>query len=653
MGDIGQPFRPREFLPIRRALVLAATVVALVAAAPAAAGLPSGLADLPQRPCPDGSEFTCVTLTVPLDHFDPANTSTIDVVFAILPASGAAKGAFVTATGGPGSSGIAVADGYTSLFAPAIRERFDIVFFDQRGIGLSQGQACPDASAVYYQTDTPTASPAREAALAASARAFAETCVAELGSPGLLPYVGTDQAVEDLELFRQLLAEKVWLYGESYGTQYAQTYAAAHGDQLGGLLLDGTVDLTLTAPRFFREQAGAFENALLATLASCDQEPRCRSNAGGDALAAYDRVAARLARAPRAIRFPLPSGGRATRELTLSDLETVAASSVYGQYGRLLLQRGIAYASRGQPTYLLRLLYLFLGADPETLEVEPDPSFSDAMYYGVECRDYSYFSGTPEEQAAQWFAEGAAVEAAVPRMGFIFYGDLPCLYWQDAAQNVPRPAALRAEGVTTIVLGADTDPATPYGNGAAVYRRLADGYLITQEGGPHVIFGRGRACPDDIVTAFLVDDVPPAERETVCSGEIADPYVPIAPTNAIEYRTPRAALSSAEREIAYLPEYIAWSGTGTGSAGCPSGRRGRITFRFVSDTRVTFRLQRCGFTEGLVLTGTGSYDYDDDSFELDVTLRGRFRGEYRYTRDGKRTSVEPARERLLRPAGPR
>jgi pimeloyl-ACP methyl ester carboxylesterase len=638
---------------IRRVLVLGAALVALVVAAPATAGLPSGLAGLPREPCPDGSEFTCVTVTVPLDHFDPANTQTIDVVFAILPATGRAKGAFVTATGGPGSSGIAVADGYTSLFAPSIRERFDIVFFDQRGIGLSQGQDCPEASAVYYQTDAPAATPDRQAALAASARAFAETCVAELSSPELLPYVGTDQAVEDLERFRQLLGEKLWLYGESYGTQYAQAYAAAHGDQLGGLLLDGTVDLTLTAPQYFREQAGAFEHALLATTSDCDRRPRCRADAGADALAAYDRLAAKLARAPMAIRFPLPSGGRATRELTLSDLETVAASAVYGQFGRLLLQRGIAYASRGQPTYLLRLLYFFLGADPETLEVEPDPSFSDAMYYGVECRDYSYYSGTPEEQAAQWFAEGAAVESAVPRMGFIFYGDLPCLYWKDAAQDVSRPAPLRAEGVTTIVLGADTDPATPYGNGVAVYRRLADGYLITQEGGPHVIFGRGRACPDEIVTAFLVDGVPPADRETVCPGAVADPYVPIAPPSALGYRTPRAALASAEREIAYLPEYNAWSGSGTGAAGCTTGRRGRITFRFVSDTRVAFRLRRCGFTPGLTLTGTGSYDYGDDRFELDVTLRGRFRGEYRYVRDGRRTSVRPERQRFVRPALPR
>ena len=117
-------------------------------------------------------------------------------------------------------------------------------------------------------------------------------------------------------------------------------------------------------------------------------------------------------------------------------------------------------------------------------------------------------------------------------MGFIFYGDLPCLYWKDAAENVPRPAPLRAEGVTTIVLGADIDPATPYGNGVSVYQRLADAYLITQQGGPHVIFGRGRACPDEIVTAFLVEDRRPPDRETVCAGRVADPYVPIAPQTA-------------------------------------------------------------------------------------------------------------------------
>ena len=77
-----------------------------------------------------------------------------------------------------------------------------------------------------------------------------------MGSPSLLPYVGTDQAVEDLEAFRVAVGSpRVWLYGESYGTQYAQEYAAAHGAALEGLLLDGTVDLTLSGPDYWIEAA--------------------------------------------------------------------------------------------------------------------------------------------------------------------------------------------------------------------------------------------------------------------------------------------------------------------------------------------------------------------------------------------------------------
>ncbi len=179
-------------------------------------------------PCPDESEFTCVTLAMPLDHFNPSDTRTIQVTFAVLPATGNRKGMFVTATGGPGTSGIAVADSYTAAFDPSIPRRFDIVFFDQRGVALSGGLTCPDAAAAYYQTDTRAVTPQQEAAVKNAARTFSRDCVSEMGNPEILPYLGTQQAVADLDRFRQLMQdEKLWLYGESYGTQYAQTYAAA------------------------------------------------------------------------------------------------------------------------------------------------------------------------------------------------------------------------------------------------------------------------------------------------------------------------------------------------------------------------------------------------------------------------------------------
>lgn len=583
-------------------------------------------------PCPN-SDFTCVNLTVPLDHFDPTNGETMEVVFAVLPASGERKGMFVTAVGGPGGSGLAVADPYTAAFDPRIPEHFDIVFFDQRGVGASGELACPDAAATYYRADWQARTPEQEAALVEAARTFAQDCVREMGvPPERLRFYGTEQAVEDLEAFRAALGDaQFWLYGESYGTQFAQTYAAAYPDRLAGLILDGTVDLILSGPDYYREQAQAFSDVLAMTLQACNADPACAADFGGDALAFYDDAAAELASAPAVFRFPLPSGGLSEeRAFTLTDLETATANYLYAEGSRMILQRALAAASRNDLVPLARLLYDALSLDPETLAAIPDPTFSDAAFYAVECRDYTFFSGTADERAEAYLRAGDAVEAALPRLASIFYGDLPCVFWPGGTEDVPRPAPLTAEGIPTLVLGATADPATPVGNGERVYRRLADGYLVTTEGGAHVIFGRGDACPDDLVTAFLVDDQRPAQRETRCEGVVANPYVPPIPASAADFADPLDALSWVDDEIYYLPEYYYWDLETPTSVGCPYG--GTLAFA-PSDVGERLTLNGCAFSEGFILTGNGAYDYNAGRFSLDVTVTGLADGSLSYTRE--------------------
>lgn len=586
------------------------------------------------QPCPD-SNFTCVTLTMRLNHFNPSDKRTLKVVFAVLPATGKRKGMFVTATGGPGTSGLAAKDSYTAGFDPSIPRRFDIVFFDQRGVAASGGLTCPSAAAAFYQTDSRTETPAQEAALKASAHTFANDCVSEMGTPSILPYLGTEQAVEDLEVFRSLMGDnKFWLYGESYGTQYAQTYAAVHPDHLAGLMLDGTVDLTLTGVEFLAQQAQAFNDTLVSTQQACNDDPACADDSGGEALAAYDRLAGKLKRSPKTYRFPLPSGGYARRAFTFADLETTAAGQMYNEGDRMLFQRAIAASTRDDLVPLARLLYLSLGLDPGTLDVVPDPSYSDGMYYSVECQDYAYFTGSNNARAEAYIRAGDPVDASVPRLGAIFYGDLPCTYWPNATQNETRPAPLVAEGIPTLVLGATADPATPVGNGISVYGRLDNGYLITQQGGPHVIFGRGVECPDKIGTAFLVNDKVPKQRETECEGVVADAYVPLAPANASAFDSPLEAFQSAESEINYLPEYYYWDGATATSVGCPSGGG---AFKFEADgASYNFTLHNCAFSRGWTMTGTGSYNPDKDRFVLEVTAKGVA---YKYVRDGDKYKV--------------
>jgi pimeloyl-ACP methyl ester carboxylesterase len=576
------------------------------------------LEELGGQPCPE-SDFTCVTLTVPVDHFDPANQETLEVVFGVLPAQGQPKGLLVTATGGPGSSGLASADAYVGSFDSAITEQFDIVFFDQRGIGQSGGLQCPIAAAAYYETETDPATPAGEAATVAAAQTFSAACLAEMGSPdNVLPYLSTRQAVEDLELFRQAMGNpQLWLYGESYGTQFAQTYAAAHPENLAGLLLDGTVDLTLSGPDYLREQAQAFNDVLVMTLTACNEDEECAADMGDDAVKVYDQLAAQLSTQPLTYTFPLPSGGSAERQFSLADLEVATANYLYSEASRLLLQRALAAAAQEDLVPLARLLYDSLSLNPENLAPIVDPTFSDAMYYGVECLDYDYDDGAPAESAEKYIRAGDAVDQTIPRLSSIFYGDLPCTFWPGDAG--PRPEPLTAPGIPTLVLGATADPATPVSNGERVFSRLADGYLITTQGGAHVIYGRGNACPDDLVTDFLVEDALPEQRETECEGEVASPYVPLPPADARDFESPLEALLSADTEINHLPEYYYWDVVTPTTVGCPYG--GTLKFE-PGDNGDKFTLKECAFSDGFSLSGSALYSYDLGDFTMDVAVTG-------------------------------
>ncbi len=584
------------------------------------------LTELGARPCPD-SDFTCLTLPLPLDHFAQAAGETIDVTFAVLPARGTRLGTMVTVVGGPGASGIAVADGYTAALDPELVERYDQVYFDLRGVGLSGGLQCPEAALAFYLSDGRADTPAREAAVLEAARTFSANCLAELDRPDWVPYLSTRQAVEDLEAFRQAMGlDRMVLYGESYGTQFVQTYAAAYPEGVSALILDGVVDLELTAEDFYRQQALAFEEVLAATLDACNADPVCAADIGGDAFAAYDSLAARLDASPVPLTFPIWTGGSADREFTFPGLQAVAAAQMYDEGSRHLFLRALAAAHRSDFVPLARLLYAALGIDPQTAAAIVDPTYSDAVFYAVECADYPFFSGTPEERAESYLRAGDAVDEAASRLGSLFYGDLPCVFWPAPAAQPPRPQG--SIDVPTFVLAAEADPATPLSNARSVFARLPDAYLVIKEGGPHVIFGRGDKCPDALVTDFLLSDERPAQREVRCPGAVTDPYTPLAPADAAELSDPLEGLIAFSNELSLLPEYYYWDGLLPVRAGCPFG--GWLNVEADEDGD-WFLLHGCAFSQGFALSGSGLWD--GSRFTLEVEVSGLAEGQLHFVQD--------------------
>ena len=548
--------------------------------------------------------------------------------------------------GGPGGEG--VSSGFLGLFPEEILERYDIVFFDQRGVGLSNPLACPETYAadfLEYLTEYDTAgeegydTPQEQRKAIEDSRQYAEDCVAEMGiEPGKLAFFGTDQVAEDIETFRQIIGdEKFMLYGVSYGTAVAQTYAAAHPEHLSGLVLDGTIDLTLTGVQGSLSQEKAFDKVLVATLEACNADELCKADMGGDAVAIYDKLAKRASEKPIPYEFPLPSGEKVKRSFTFNQWEYTTAYQMYSLSGRMLFLRALAAANRGDFVPMARLAYQQLTVDPATFEYIGDPTFSDTMFLSVLCTDDAYFSGAPEEKIAKTIEAGQASNGTVPRLDGSVYTGLDCAFWPSSPAEEKPAEPLVAEGVPTFVLNATLDPATPFEEGKAVFERLADGYHLYVEGGRHSIYGWGYDCPDSYIADFMLNGSLPAEREIVCEDwgtDVIRAYQPLSPANISDYKDTLAAFQAIESEIQLLPEYFYSYFSEDTAAACPFG--GSFTFG-PSDAGEAYTFDKCEFIKGFALTGGGSYDYESGVITFETQVGGVKEGNLVYisnTSDG-------------------
>lgn len=596
------------------------------------------LAELGGEPCPNGSAFTCVTLNVPLDHFNPSDPRTMDVVFAVLPAPRPSKGMYVTVTGGPGTSGVLSADAYAPYYDPRLLEHFDMVFFDQRGRGLSGGLNCPNAASNYYKANWSARTQPLRDQVKEAARALAQDCFVEMGRPEILPYLGTAQAIRDLDLFRSAMGQdKFYLYGESYGSQYAQEYAAAFGERVAGLILDGVIDLTLEDVPFYANAAESFNDTLVKTLAACYDNLKCRADFATRPLKGYDRLIEQLESENVVFEFPLGDGTRVTRELAADDLELVGIAQMYSPGGRMLFARALAAATRYRDmTQLARILYNYLVLDPVTLQPQVDPGWSDAFYYAVMCQDYGFYEGNKSARADKYITDALLTEQGPSRLTSIAWSDLPCTFWRNSPETLPRPQYRSLNGIPTFVLIGEADPIARYENARTIYEHLDNGYLITRKDGQHVIYGYGMPCIDTPVNEFLLNDVLPAQRETNCGGKIMAKYVPIAPLDASEFPSLLAAFQSAENEGNYLPDYWFWDFAAPLRVGCTQG--GWMEY-VPENTRVRLVLDHCAFSRGFAMTGSGLIHYNVDRFGLTVNVTGDQTCSAQYTRKGNDTNV--------------
>lgn len=608
---------------MRHALI----ALALFAAPVQAQSLYEAAAGLDLFPC-DLSELSCTTLTLPLDHLANDPDKTIDITFALSFATIESQGILFYQVGGPGASGLASAESYLSAFDESLTQYMDVVFVDQRGTGPNHGLTCPISQARFDASDVSITDP--EAAKS-SARTYVADCIAELDRSDILPFVSSSQAIHDAEAFRQLIgAPKVWLYGESYGTQFVQAFATAFPTAVNGVILDGVVDLSLDSQGFYTAYTLASEAILARTLAACADIGPCARDMGGDAADVFDDLRNSLEQGPIPVSLTLSSGRSVQRDLTLGLFDASAFYALYAPEGRAEFLRALAAGGRGNLVPMLQLGYANMYIEPETGIGISDPGWFGAAYFAITCTDYDTGPGTPDERADRILAQAAMLAPQAPRLLRSFFQEqLACAYWpfQGPAE---RPAPYAGGDWPTLILNSDADPITPISMAYDVMDNAANAHGVFMQGGPHVIWGRGLSCPDGIVQTLLYEGRLPASREHHCQQDLIEGYTPLTLTEPAQMADPVAVARAVHTELYQNIALSVWDGAESITIGCDFG--GTLTASG-TDAGTDYNFADCKFWPDLALSGVGievNMGEPDDSLTLGLTASGSHSGVITY-----------------------
>ncbi|WP_314253460.1 alpha/beta fold hydrolase [Streptomyces kutzneri] len=503
--------------PRRRAvwgisLVLIA-VTALLGGAPGTAGAEvggAGAAPVPVLswgPCDGAADgFECATARVPVDYRRPAGP-TLALAVTRRTAAGPAPrtGVLVLHPGGPGNSGVNFARNSYEALPASLRDAFDVVGYDMRGVARSGQVECWDdreyTAAVDSARGVPGPGALREAV--SQGAAFAAACRDRSGE--LVPFIGTGSNAADLDLLRQALGEETLsFYGRSFGSYVGTVYAARFPERVRAMVLDGGYDPRRYADVPYAYDAGQFtalDAALGRFLDWCGHNTAACGFGEGRPRQAFEQLKRDLDTDPVITASGRPATGYTLAYRLMFNIN--AGKEIWPYLGQALRQ-----AQDRQASFLLS---------------PPSPASFDFLStnLAVECADRLYPAGRPLLSALV-SAEVASAPLLGPPIGLgppaYDHNHAPtCAQW-PAERPSRFEGSYRAAGSAPIlVLGTTGDPDTPYQDAVTLARTLDSGRLLTFNAEGHTAYHRS-TCVSAHVDNYLTTLTLPTPG-TICADE--------------------------------------------------------------------------------------------------------------------------------------
>jgi len=416
------------------------------------------------RGCPEVDGVRCATLPVPLDR-SGGMPGAVPLHVARVALSRSDDRYLMYLSGGPGGAGVLeMAD---VLFeVPRLIRDFTVLGFDQRGTGRSGLLRCRRLE--------------RDPRLRSSRAG--EDCARRIG-PARAFYT-TPDSVEDMEAIRREVgAERMTLFGISYGTELALAYARTHPQRVERLILDSTVDPDESDPYGL----AGFRAMIPSLRALC---PAGCAGLTPDPVADLVALVARLRATPLRGEWYTARGNRRRGTVQPTAIADLMYDGDYNPALRAAVPWAVRAALAGDAAPLLRLL-----AVSSRYAMPSAPRDFSAGRYAAICEEtpLPWPRGTPLGDRAGVARAGAL---ALPPSAFhpfdaeVAYADEIdlCLRWPDPGQP-PRPPAGPYPAVPTLLLQGEEDVRTPPEASARIASLIPGSQRVTVPGAGHALIG--------------------------------------------------------------------------------------------------------------------------------------------------------------------
>jgi pimeloyl-ACP methyl ester carboxylesterase len=454
----------------------------------------------------------CGFLTVP-ENRTKSGSRTIRLAVAVLKSTSATPSPdpMLYLSGGPGQPNLSNnMQAFSRDFAAPVQSKRDLVFFDQRGTGLSlPALDCPELNAAFR---TALAADVRADAQEVGEAAALIACHDRLAKTGIdfTAYSSAESAADIADLMHALGYTQYDIYGLSYGTRLALETMRDEPQHIRSVILDSTVP-----PQTHGEadDAANFERALNTLVGGCTADSACNT-AYPTLEQTYFDLVGKTDGSPITVHPKDPSSGEPATVVVNGDRILAGTWQALYDTSLLPLLPFAAKAIAGGNTTLLTTLagqVAFVNND-----------IDQAMMTAVNCNDVT-MSLTPAIVASA--THGVRTAILDGHIGITSAADLKVQ--QDLCRSYgitstdPKTTQPVTSSIPTLVLAGEYDPITPPAWGQLAAKTLSHSFFFQFPGSGHgELFGR-HDCAIALTASFLAD--PSKKPDATCVAALAEP----------------------------------------------------------------------------------------------------------------------------------